>query len=89
MTCARCGELHGVAYLADCPAYDLAPIRLWVLCPSPFNIASRPAQDIIRFLRRVRRVDPPVDYPPVDPPVDYPPPPVDPPSGALPRRSPS
>lgn len=64
--CPACKEQDSAGHLlADCPAYSGARLWLqWGPSPSLEVILDRPAQEILKFLRRVGRTDPPVDAPP-------------------------
>ena len=50
--------------LAGCPAHVAARARHWGHCPTLEDVLSGPAQHIVDFMRRVGRVEPPVDPPP-------------------------
>lgn len=64
--CPACGEEDSAEHLlTSCPAYSVTRSRLqWGQAPTLEEVLSRPAPEIINFLRRVGRVDPPVDAPP-------------------------
>ena len=75
--CPACGERDSAVHLlTDCPAYDATRRRIWGPCPTLADVLGAPASKIVDFLRRVGRVDPPID------------PPVDREAGAPPRRAP-
>ena len=65
-TCQACGEeAEDVEHLlAGCPAHVAARARHWGHCPTLEEVLSGPAQHIVDFMRRVGRVEPPVDPPP-------------------------
>ena len=50
--------------LAGCPAHVAARARHWGHCPTLEDVLSGPAQHIVDFMRRVGRVELPVDPPP-------------------------
>ena len=64
-TCQACGEeAEDVEHLlAECPAHVAARIGPWGHCPTLADVLSGSANNIIKFLRRVGRVEPPVDPP--------------------------
>ena len=64
-TCQACGEeAEDVEHLlAGCPAHVAARARHWGHCPTLEEVLSGPAQHIVDFMRRVGRVEPPVDLP--------------------------
>ena len=71
--CPACGERDSAEHLlVDCPAYDITRCRIWGPCPALGDVLGGPAADVIGFLRRVGRADPPDDHP-VGPRADAPP----------------
>ena len=64
--CPACKASDSAEHLlAECPAYSAVRSRLqWGQDPTLKEVLSRPAPQIVGFLRRVGRVDPPVDVPP-------------------------
>ena len=71
--CPACGEPDSTEHLlVSCPAYDVTRCRIWGPCPALGDVLGGPAADVVEFLRRVGRTDPPVDHP-VGPRADTPP----------------
>lgn len=65
-TCQACGEEpEDVGHLlTECLAHTTKRAGLWGHCPTLEDVFSGPAKKIMDFLRRVGRVEPPVDPPP-------------------------
>lgn len=62
--CPACGEADSITHLlCGCDAYAAARQQRWGLDPPLSEILGGPAELIIGFLRRVGRVDPPIDPP--------------------------
>ena len=62
--CPACGDRDSAEHLlVDCPAYDVARCRIWGPCPTLADVLGGSAAFITHFLRRVGRVDPPIDRP--------------------------
>jgi ribonuclease HI len=71
--CPACGEQDSAEHLLTaCPAYNTARCRFWGPCPVLGDVLGGSAANILEFLRRVGRTDPPVDHP-VGPGADSPP----------------
>ena len=65
-TCRACGEeAEDVGHLlVRCPAHVAARAGFWGHSPTLAEVFSGPARHIIAFIKRVGRVEPPVDPPP-------------------------
>ena len=62
--CPACGDRDSAEHLlVDCPAYDVTRCRIWGPCPTLADVLGGSGAHITRFLRRVGRVDPPIDRP--------------------------
>ena len=69
--CQNCGEEDTVRHLlTECPAYSAARSAIWG-CPLPTlqSVLGDDAERVMRYLRRVGRVDPPADVVTADPPA--------------------